>query len=74
MNSLLVHAAGRSLDRDFPFGRPHLAWAVFRPAFVSEDRLCSLQVQQRSAAIDLGLEDRSIRPPTSKIRFRLYSI
>src|SRR3977135_886569 len=64
----------RSLDRDFPFGRPHVAWAVFRPAFVSEDRLYSLQVQQRSAAIDQGLEDLFHAPPTSKIRFRLYSI
>ena len=47
----------RSLDRDFPFGRPHVAWAVFRPALVSEDRLYRLQVQRRSAAIDQGLED-----------------
>ena len=47
----------RSLDRDFPFSRPHVAWAVFRPAFVSEDRLYSLQVQEPSTAIDQGLED-----------------
>src|SRR5271166_5843609 len=31
----------RSLDRDFPFGRPHVAWAVFWPALVSKDRLLS---------------------------------
>src|SRR5271166_5116420 len=47
----------RSLDRDFPFGRPHVAWAVFRPALVSKDRLYHRQVQGRSAAIDQGLED-----------------
>jgi hypothetical protein len=47
----------RSLDRDFPFGRPHVAWAVFWPALVSKDRLYHRQVQRRSAAIDQGLED-----------------
>src|ERR1700730_7537400 len=47
----------RSLDRDFPFGRPHVSWAVFRPALVSEDRLYRLQVQQCSAAINQGLKD-----------------
>src|SRR3984893_2455736 len=56
----------RSLDRDFPFGRPHVAWAVFRPAFVSEDRLYSLQVQRRSAAIDQGLEDLLHAPANRK--------
>jgi hypothetical protein len=54
------------LDRDFPFGRPHVAWAVFRPAFVSEDCLYSLQVQQRSAAIDQGLEDLLHAPTNLK--------
>src|SRR5208282_227353 len=47
----------RSLDRDFPFGRLHVAWAVFRPALVAEDGLYRLQVQRRPAAIDQGLED-----------------
>src|SRR5262245_18818123 len=46
----------RSLDRDFPLRRPHVSWAVFRPALVSEDRLDGLQVQRRTAAIDQGLE------------------
>src|SRR5258708_1343242 len=47
----------RSLDRDFPFGCLHVSWAIFRPAFVSEDRLDRLQVQRRPAAINQGLED-----------------
>jgi hypothetical protein len=47
----------RSLDRDFPCGRPHVSWAVFRPAFVSQDRLYGLQVQLSTAAINQGLED-----------------
>src|SRR5450755_2555585 len=46
----------RSLDRDFPFGRLHVSWAVFRPALVSENRLYRLQVQRRPAAINQGLE------------------
>src|SRR5271169_6143397 len=46
----------RSLDRDFPFGRLHVSWAVFRPALVSENRLYRLQVQRCPAAINQGLE------------------
>src|SRR5271169_3583359 len=46
----------RSLDRDFPFGRPHVSWAVFRPTLVAQDGLYGLQVQGGTAAIDQGLE------------------
>src|SRR5208337_1892156 len=46
----------RSLDRDFPFGRPHAAWTVFWPALVAEDCLYRLQVKLRPAPIDQGLE------------------
>ena len=47
----------RSPDRDSPFGRPHGAWTVFRPALIAEDRRDRLQVQRRSAAIDPSLEN-----------------
>jgi hypothetical protein len=47
----------RSLDRDLPFGRPHGAWTVFRPALIAEVRLDRVQVQRRSAAIDQSLEN-----------------
>src|ERR1019366_855175 len=54
----------RSLDRDFPFGRLHISWTVFRPAFVSEDRLYRLQIQRRPAAIDQGLK-HLFHPPAN---------
>src|SRR4249919_887886 len=47
----------RSLDRDFPFGRPHVSRAILRPALVPQDRFYALQVQRSTAAINQGLED-----------------
>src|SRR6516162_5895036 len=46
----------RSLDRDFPFGRPLGSPAIFRAMPVSEDRLDGLQVQWRAAAVNEGLK------------------
>src|SRR5882757_6140694 len=46
----------RSLDRDFPFGRPLGSPAINRAMPVSEDRLDGLQVQWSTAAIDEGLK------------------
>src|ERR1700687_919313 len=46
----------RSLDRDFPLGRLHVSWAVFRPSLVTEDGLDRRQIQRRPAAIDQRLE------------------
>ena len=43
---------GRSLDRDFPFGRPLCSPAMFRATPISQDRLDGLQVQWRAAAVD----------------------
>ena len=43
---------GRSLDRDFPFGRPRCSPAMFRATPISQDRLDGLQVQWRAAAVD----------------------
>src|SRR5689334_5427230 len=48
---------GRSLDRDFPFGRS-LGWsAIFRAMPVSKDGLDGFQVQWRAAAVDECLKD-----------------
>src|SRR5947207_8000753 len=65
---------GRSLDRDFPFGRALGPPATFRAVFRSEDRLDGFQVQWRTTAVDERLKHLVICPPTSKTRFRLYSI
>src|SRR3979490_1532328 len=46
----------RSLDRDFPFGRPLGSPAINRAMPVSEDRLDGLQVQGGTAAVDQGLK------------------
>src|SRR3981189_216237 len=46
----------RSLDRDFPFGRPLGSPAINRAMPVSEDRLDGLQVQCSTAAINEGLK------------------
>src|SRR5437868_6305333 len=43
---------GRSLDRDFPFGRALGPSATFRAVFRSEDRLDGFQVQWRTTAVD----------------------
>src|SRR6202045_344143 len=46
----------RSLDRDFPFGRP-LGWAAdFRTMLVSEDGFDGLQIERGPAAVDQRLE------------------
>src|SRR6202045_2252977 len=64
----------RSLDRDFPFGRP-LGWAAdFRTMLVSEDGFDGLQIERGPAAVDQRLEHLFHVPATSKTRFRLYSI
>jgi hypothetical protein len=64
----------RSVDRDLPFGRALGAPAIFRAVLVTQDGFDGLQVQGRPAAVDQGLNTWSMSPPTSKIRFRLYSI
>src|SRR6266849_10854427 len=46
----------RSLDRDFPFGRPLGSPAINRATPVSEDRLDGLQIQGSAAAINEGLK------------------
>src|SRR6266478_4270018 len=46
----------RSLDRDFPFGRPLGSPAINRAMPVSEDRLDGLQIQGSAAAISEGLK------------------
>src|SRR3979490_1232739 len=46
----------RSLDRDFPFGRPLGSPAINRTMPVSEDRLDGLQVQGSAAAVDERLK------------------
>jgi hypothetical protein len=46
-----------SLDRDFPFGRPPCALAIFWPAPVSEDGFDGLQIQWGAAAVDQRLKD-----------------
>src|ERR1700739_4205399 len=46
----------RSLDRDFPFGRPLYSPAIFWAMPISEDRLDGLQVQWGAAAVDQGLK------------------
>src|ERR1700750_1072164 len=48
---------GRSLDRDFPFGRSLGSSAIFWAAPISEDRLDGFQVQWRAAAVDERLKD-----------------
>src|ERR1700724_2828204 len=64
----------RSLDRDFPFGRP-LGWAAdFRTMLVSEDGFDSLQIERGPAAVDQRLEHLFHVPAHLKDRFRLYSI
>src|SRR6202047_4140467 len=47
---------GRSLDRDFPFGRPLGSPAINRAMPVSKDRLDGLQVQWSTAAVNEGLK------------------
>src|ERR1700737_3370773 len=47
---------GRSLDRDFPFGRPLGSPAINRATAVSKDRLDGLQVQCSTAAVNGGLK------------------
>ena len=47
---------GRSLDRDFPFGRPLGSAAINRAMPVSEDRLDGLQVQRSAAVVNEGLK------------------
>src|ERR1700751_2794912 len=47
---------GRSLDRDFPFGRPPGSAAINRAMPVSKDRLDGLQVQWSTAAVNEGLK------------------
>src|SRR5690348_12653005 len=47
---------GRSLGRDFPFGRSLGSSAINRAMSVSEDRLDSLQVQWRAAAVNERLK------------------
>src|SRR5215470_8573826 len=47
----------RSLDRDFPFGRPLCSPAISRATAISQDRLDSLQVQWGTAAVDQRLKD-----------------
>jgi len=46
----------RFLDRDFPFGRPPGASAIFRPVPIPEDGLDRLQIQWRPTAVDEGLK------------------
>src|SRR5690242_5349039 len=48
---------GRSLDRDFPFGRSLGPSAIFWAMPVSENRLDGFQVQWRAAAVDERLKD-----------------
>src|SRR5207248_10583371 len=64
----------RSLDRDFPFGRALGPPATFRAMPGSEDRLDGFEVQWRATAVNEGVKHLSRCPPTSKTRFRLYSI
>src|SRR5439155_25134711 len=47
---------GRSLDRDFPFGRPLGSPAIFRAMPVSKDGFDGLQVQWRTAAVNERLK------------------
>src|SRR5439155_21149809 len=47
---------GRSLDRDFLFGRPLGSPAISRAMLVSKDRLDGLQVQWSTAAVNEGLK------------------
>jgi len=47
---------GRSLDRDFPFGRPLGSAADFRTMLVSEDGLDGLQIERGAAAVDERLK------------------
>src|SRR6202045_1923756 len=46
----------RSLDRDFPFGRPLGSPAINRAMPVSEDGFDGLQVQRSTAAVNEGLK------------------
>src|SRR5690242_13376604 len=47
---------GRSLDRDFPFGRALGPPATFRAMPGSEDRLDGFEVQWRATAVNEGLK------------------
>src|SRR5205085_918285 len=49
---------GRSLDRDFPFGRPLGSPAINRAMLVSKDRLDGLQVHWSA---NFGVSDRRFR-------------
>src|SRR2546427_6813916 len=46
----------RSLDRDFPFGRPLGSPAINRTMLVSEDRLDGLEIEGSTAAVDESLK------------------
>src|SRR5438132_8094823 len=46
----------RSLDRDFPFGRPLGSPAINRAMLVSEDRLDGLEIEGSTAAVDESLK------------------
>jgi hypothetical protein len=52
----------RSLDRDFPFGRPLGSSAIDRAAPISEDRLDGLQVQWCTAAVNERLKHLAMCP------------
>ena len=46
----------RSLDRDFPFGRPLGSAVDFRTMLVSDDGLDGLQIERGPAAVDQRLK------------------